>query len=409
MKYKVNLDIAFTHIITQKRQTLVTALGITIGVSIYLFMNSLNAGFTEFSRDNIFQNSAHVKIYKSDEVSEPLLAIENAEILISNPQVTTTSKKLNNPNKLLAAVRSEPYITNAIPLVDFSSFYHSGSTALKGSSQGVNIQDYAEMFNTEELMVAGSINALENNQNGIIIGSGIASKLNLSNGDNLTISSSSGVYKTLRVVGIFTTGSRSLDETRSYVNISMAQQFLKEGKNYVTTLYANTADPYDTETFVSELQSFVDYEVEDWKTTNQDLIKQDETREMMMTAISLAILVMAAFGIYNILSTTISQKINDIAILKATGFNGRDVINIFILEAIMIGIVGTVLGIAVGIGLIFMMSTIYIGQPVGYFPISVRPNLVVISFCLGMLLTLCAGYFPARTAADVDPIEIFRK
>lgn len=409
MKYKVNLDIAFTHIITQKRQTLVTALGITIGVSIYLFMNSLSSGFSEFSRDNIFQSSAHIKIYKSDDISEPLLAFDGAEVLISNPQVTTNTKQLNNPNKLLAEVRSEPYITNAISLVDFSSFYHSGSTVLKGSAQGVDMKEYADMFGTDELMIAGSIEALTSNPNGIIIGSGIAEKLNLSIDQNLTVSSSAGVYKTLRVVGIFSTGNRSLDETRSYVNINAAQQFLKEGKNYVTTLYANTLDPDHTDVFMEEIKSFIDYEVDDWKIMNQDIIKQDVTRQYMMTAISLAILVMAAFGIYNILSTTISQKINDIAILKATGFNGRDVITIFILEALMIGIVGTGIGILSGIGLINIMSNIYIGQPVGYFPIWVQTDLVLISFGLGILLTLCAGYFPARNAANVDPIEIFRK
>ena len=410
MKLPVNLDIALTHIVTRKKQTLVTALGITIGVSIYLFMNSLSSGFSDFSRDNIFQNNAHIQVFKKDEMSEPLIDAGNDEIvLITNPQITTTSKKLNDPESLLQNIKSEPYITNALPLVEFTATYRKGSTQVPGQGIGVDMLDYADMFNTQDLMVAGSIEDLQDNLNGIIIGSGIADKLSLSVGQNITVSSTEGVYKVLRIVGIFSTGSTQLDNVRSYVNTATAQQFLKQGPSYVTTIYANTINPDNSLDFVEELAGLLPYHVEDWTITSKDIITQDETRQIMMTAISFAILIMAGFGIYNILSTTISQKIDDIAILKATGFNGRDVIQIFISEALFFGVIGTLIGIIVGIILIYIMKSIYIGPPVGYFPISVEAPLVLLSTMLGLLLTLCAGYFPARKAADVDPVEIFRK
>ncbi|MEM0999740.1 MAG: FtsX-like permease family protein [Bacteroidota bacterium] len=409
MRLPVNFDIALTHIVTRKKQTLVTALGITIGVAIYLFMNSLSSGFSDFSRDNIFQNNAHITVYKNDEMSQPLLQSEERFTLISNPQITTLSKRLNNPQQLLSDIREQPYVTKAIPVVDFVAFYNRGNTQLKGSGLGVDMVDYAAMFETEERMIAGSVADLENNLNGIIIGVGIAEKLSLHVGQNLTVSSSYGVSKVLRIVGIFRTGSTKLDDSRSYVNIATAQQFLKEGNSFVTTIYANTINPKQSLTYTKQLSGVVPYEVEDWTVTNRDLIKQDDTRQIMMTAISLAILVMAGFGIYNILSTNISQKIDDIAILKATGFNGRDVIRIFIAEALIMGLLGTLIGIGLGIGLITIMANIYIGQPVGYFPISIEADLIAISTGLGLLLTLCAGYFPARKAAHVDPVEIFRK
>ncbi|MEM6321651.1 MAG: FtsX-like permease family protein [Bacteroidota bacterium] len=409
MKYNVNLDIATTHVFARKKQTFVTALGITIGVSIYLFMNSLSSGFTDFSRDNIFQNSAHLKVYKPDEMSRAIAANDGEVVLISNPQITTLSNKLNNPNRLLQRIKAEPYITNAIAQVDFAAFYNRGSTQIKGNGSGVNMKTYAAMFATDDLMIAGSTADLDNNLNGIIIGSGIAEKLSLGVGQNINVSSSYEVSKVLRIVGIFSTGNSKVDETQSYVNISTAQQFLKQGINYVTTIYANTPNPDKTEAYVQQLKTITPYEVEDWKTTNKDIISQDNTRQTMMGAISLSILLMAAFGIYNILSSTISQKIDDIAILKATGFNGNDVIRIFIMEALMMGIMGTLFGLGVGALLIEMMSNIYIGPPVGNFPITFEPRLFLRSCALGILLTLCAGYFPARKAARVDPVEIFRK
>lgn len=409
MRLPVNLDIALTHIVTRKKQTLVTALGITIGVSVYLFMNSLSSGFTDFSRDIIFQNNAHIEIYKQDEMSQPLDDSGEGITLISNPQIITTSKKLNNPDKLLRDIKAEPYITNALSLVEFSATYRRGDTKIQGGGIGANILDYVDMFGTEELMVAGSVQDLHDNLNGIIIGSGIAEKLSLSVGQNVTVSSNEGVFKVLRVVGIFTTGSTQLDQSRSYVNTATAQQFLKEGPSYVTAINANTTDPDRSLEYIPQLSQVVPYQVDDWTVVNKDILTQDETRQMMTVAISFAILIMAGFGIYNILSTTISQKIDDIAILKATGFNGRDVIQIFISEALFFGIIGTVIGIIVGIILIYIMKAIYIGAPVGYFPITVEPTFVALSTLLGLLLTLSAGYFPARRAANVDPVEIFRK
>ena len=410
MKLPVNLEIALTHIVTRKKQTLVTAMGIMIGVSIYLFMNSLSGGFTEYFREAIFQNNAHIQIFREDEMSQPLLDSNEDEIvLIANPQITTTSKKLDNPEALLRDIKAQPFITTALPVVDFNATYRRGDTRVQGAGLGVDMIDYDRMFDTEEFMVAGSIQDLQDNLNGIIIGSGIADKLSLSVGQNITVSSIEGVYKVLRVVGIFDTGNTGLDNSRSYVNTTAAQQFLKEGPSYVTTIYANTIDPEASLGFAEQLSAWVPYHVEDWTITSRDLITQDETRQIMTTAISFAILIMAGFGIYNILSTTISQKIDDIAILKATGFNGRDVVRIFLAEALFFGVIGTVIGIIGGVGLIFIMKNIYIGAPVGYFPISVEANLVLLSTLLGLFMTFCAGYFPARKAADVDPVEIFRK
>lgn len=410
MKFPVNIDIATTHISKGFQQTIVASLGVALGVAIYLFMNSLDSGFSGFSRDNIFQSSAHLKIYRDDELSRSLLEEDDERIhAIVNPQITTLSKTLINPAQLLDQIKEEPYITNAITQIDYVVFYNRGKTQVKGNGIGVDMVDYNAMFNTQKYMVAGTVADLKANPNGVIIGSGVAEKLSLSLGDNISLSSSYGVTKVLRIVGIFEFGNRMLDESRSYVNVSTAQQFLKEGPSYVNTIYANTLDPDKTEEYAARLQTITDYSVEDWKTTNSDVVSQDTTRGTMMTSISLSILVLAGFIIYNILSSTISQKINDIAILKATGFGSRDVIVIFILEALIMGVIGTLIGLVVGSGLIFILSKIYMGGPVGYFPITYEWSLYLQSFILGLLMTFFSGYIPARKASRVDPVDIFRK
>lgn len=405
----VDYDIALTHVKTRKKQTLIASLGVTIGVAIYLFMNSISAGFTKYSRDEIFKNNAHLKIFKDDEYCKPLNKDTSTLNIIINPQITTTTKNIINPNDLLIKIKQQNFITNAIAQVDLTVFYNMGKTQIKGSSSGVNILEYNAMFNNDKYLVGGSLNALQSNLNGIIIGKGIAEKLSLKMNSNVTVSSSYGVVKVLRVVGIFESGNGFNDNSKSYINIATAQQFLKEGPAYITTIYANTLNADIADYYAQQLQPLTNYKVEDWKTTNADLLAGDKTRNAMMGAISLSILFIAAFGIYNILSSTIVQKINDIAILKAIGFSGKDVIRIFVSEALIMGLIGTLFGLVFASVLITLMANIYMGGPVGYFPIYFKTDLFIQSFILGMLLTLFAGYFPARKAANVDPVSILRK
>lgn len=405
----VNIEIAKTHIVKGFQQTIVSAFGVALGVAIYLFMNSLDSGFSDFSRKNIFKSSAHLKVFKDDVISKPLQDNTKELNIIVNPQVTTLSKRLNNPELLLQQIKSESYITNAIAQIDYPVFYNRGKTQIEGSGIGVDMQEYNAMFNTQELMVAGNLQDLQSNINSVIIGSGIAEKLSLNLGDNITMSSSYGVTKTLKIVGIFTFGNKQIDDKRSYVNVSTAQQFLKEGSTYVNTIYANTNNPDNTDYYASKLQQSTEYTIEDWKATNEDIVSQDNTRATMMDSISLSVLVLAGFIIFNILSATISQKINDIAILKATGFSNKNVIVIFITEALIMGVIGTIIGLVIGTLLIFILSKVYMGGPVGYFPITYELDLYVMSFILGLLMTFLAGYFPSRKASRVDPVEIFRK
>lgn len=407
----VNLDIAFTHIFTRRRQTLVAALGVMIGIAIYLFMNSLSAGFTKYSRNEIFKNNAHIKIYKEDRICEPLINNHNTEglSLIINPQLLSESKKLVNPQSIIYEVRQQSFVKNVIAQVNVEAFYNNGKSQLRGTANGVNILESDSMFNISSYMIAGSVNDLQGNLNAIIIGKGIAESLNLGLNDNITVSSSLGVSKILKIKGIFSTGNTFTDKAKSYVNLITAQQLSKEGTSYVTTIYANTINSNKAVEYASLLQSITPYTVEAWQITNADVLSGDNVRGTMMSAISVSILIVAAFGIYNILNMTVMQKLNDIAILKATGFSSNDVITIFVVEAMTMGLLGCIAGIAMGSILIGIMSHIYMGPPVGYFPIYFDEKIFGYSFLLGLAVTFCAGYFPARKASKVDPVEIFRR
>lgn len=411
MKLNVNSEIALTHLLTRKRQTMIAAMGVTVGIGIFIFMISLVVGFNRYSDEALFKAEPHLRIYQDDTLSRPLIEQikPNYTTVIINPKIANLSNTLINPEKIIADLKKQKGVVTVTPQVSVNLFYNNGISQINGVASGVDIMDANAMFNIESTMLAGDVRNLLSTSNGILIGVGIAEKLNIQLHDNINITSSIGVVKMMKVEGIFKTSNSNIDLTKSYINLAMSQQLMKKSSSYLTDILVNINDPNEAPEFSKKLQNSTIYKVEDWQAANEQTMSNKKTREVMFGAISLAILLVAAFGIYNIINMTIKEKLNDIAILKATGFSGKDVINIFLKESLVMGIIGTGLGLLLASGLIKFVSGIYIGGDREYFPIGYESSIFLVGSILGILITLGAGYIPAIGAAKIDPIEIFRK
>jgi len=411
MKLNVNSEIALTHLLTRKRQTMIAAMGVTVGIGIFIFMISLVVGFNRYSDEALFKAEPHLRIYQDDTLSRPLIEQikPNYTTVIINPKIANLSNTLINPEKIIADLKKQKGVVTVTPQVSVNLFYNNGISQINGVASGVDIMDANAMFNIESTMLAGDVRNLLSTSNGILIGVGIAEKLNIQLHDNINITSSIGVVKMMKVEGIFKTSNSNIDLTKSYINLAMSQQLMKKSSSYLTDILVNINDPNEAPEFSKKLQNSTIYKVEDWQAANEQTMSNKKTREVMFGAISLAILLVAAFGIYNIINMTIKEKLNDIAILKATGFSGKDVINIFLKESLVMGIIGSGLGLLLASGLIKFVSGIYIGGDREYFPIGYESSIFLVGSILGILITLGAGYIPAIGAAKIDPIEIFRK
>jgi lipoprotein-releasing system permease protein len=411
MKLSVNTDIALTHLLSGKKQTMIAALGVTVGIGIFIFLISLVVGFDRNSDEDIFKATPHLRIYQDDILSQPLIPQSNlgyATVLI-NPKIANVSNTLINPEKIISDLKKQKDVVIATRQVSLNLFYNNGTSQLNGIASGVNIIDANAMFNIQSTLLAGNIQNLVSTPNGIFIGVGIARKLNIQLNDNITIVSAIGVVKVMKVVGIFTTSNTAVDLTKSYINLAISQQLLHQSSSYVTDILVNIKDPNKAPEYAKQYKNLTVYKVEDWQAANETLMANKTTRTVMFGSISAALLLVAAFGIYNIINMTIRSKLNDIAILKATGFKGKDVLKIFILESLIMGVIGTSLGLLFASVLINALSGVYVGGNIGYFPIGFELKIFVLGSIIGILLTLLAGYIPALNAAKVDPTEIFRK
>jgi lipoprotein-releasing system permease protein len=405
----INTTISKTYIFSNKKLTFVAVLGVLLGMSVYIFMNSLLVGFDRSSNASIFRNTSHIRVYKDDEISKILPENTQENFIIINPKVVPNNNTIINPNLVLETILKQKDVTVAAPQVNTNVFYNNGKSQISGLSVGIKPDEANRMYNIKSFMVEGNFDLLKSNPNGIIIGSGIAEKMNVTVGDNLNLTSSKSINRTFKIVGIFKTNNSITDKTKSYINLPASQQLLKEGNSYITDINVNVTDPEIAENVAAKLTQITGYKAEGWKQANQTLMATNKMRKMIITFVSLTILLVAGFGIYNILNMTISQKINDIAILKAIGFKGKDVIRIFVTQAISIGIMGVIGGVIMATILITVLKRVYLGGDIGYFPIDYEPTKFVQGIVIGLVITFFAGYIPAKKAANIDPVAILRK
>lgn len=404
----INTDIAKTYVVSNKKLTAVAALGVILGMSIYIFMNSMLVGFDRSSSASVFKNTSHIRVYNDDVTSLPLVNDSMHRYLIVNPHVVPKTNTILNPKMVTDLIMQQEEVLVASPQASVSVFYNNGKSQLAGVTLGINPDEADMMYSISSTMVEGNFSHLKNNPNGILIGSGIAKKMNLGINDNINLTSSRNINRNFKIVGIFKTNNSNIDKTKCYVNLAAAQQLLAEGSTYVTDVNVNIANPDDAKKVAQKISSLTGYTAEGWKESNETLMAANRMRKIIITFVSLTILIVAGFGIYNILNMTITQKINEIAILKAMGFTGRDVIRIFVTQALTIGIMGVAGGIIIAIIMVSILKRVYVGGDIGYFPIDYELKKFIQGVVIGIVITFLAGYIPAKKASKVDPVAILR-
>lgn len=234
------------------------------------------------------------------------------------------------------------------PQVSARIFYQSGSVLLNGNAIGIDPLEEDRLFNFKQYVVNGLPRDLANNDNGIVLGIGVAKKLSIGIGDRVQLLSSSGATYRLKVVGFFQSGLADIDKLQSYVNVKTAQRIAGEGNNHVTDISVKLHDIEKAKGLSDEIAQTYGVNSIDVKAANAQFETGTTIRNIITYAVSITLLIVAGFGIYNILNMVIYEKMNDIAILKATGFSGSDVKRIFIYQAMFIGVVGGLIGLAMG-------------------------------------------------------------
>jgi lipoprotein-releasing system permease protein len=403
--------------LARKKQTAVAALGVTFGIGAFIILVSFMTGLNGLLDGLILNRTPHIRIYNEVKPSEkqPIQRssdYKSAYHIIHSVKPKKTKNSIYNNIPLLEVLKRDKRVKGVTPLVAARVFYVSGSTQLNGNVSGIDIQEQTRLFNFGDYVTRGEPSGLANNENGIIIGAGVAKKLSLDMGDYIQVVSTTGQIASLKIVGFFQSGLSDIDNVQSYVNIKTAQRIQGQPKDYITDIYVKLFDMEQALPMTQEIQRNYDVNAIDIKSANAQFETGTSVRNMITYAVSVALLIVAGFGIYNILNMLIFQKMNDIAILKATGFSGKDVRNIFLYQAMMIGLAGGALGLIVG----YLVSLLISVSPfetealptIHTFPVNFEIRFYFIGTIFALLTTFFAGLMPARKASKIDPVEILR-
>ncbi|KAB7728376.1 FtsX-like permease family protein [Rudanella paleaurantiibacter] len=415
MNLSIAAQIAQTHLMAKKRQTLVAMLGVTFGIAMFITMISFMQGVNQFLEDSALDASPHIRMYNEVNTQRPSLIDElrpNGFNVVHHQKPKNEQARLKNGLFIAERIEREPGVQGVSPQVATQAFYNNGPIQLSGTISGVDINRENKLYKLTNRLKSGSLNALKTNPDGLIMGNVLARKLNVRLGDKVTVTTPTGNTRVLRVVGTFGFGVGTVDNTKSYANLSTVQEMLLRDPSYITDIHVKMLDPMQALPFGKRLRAMYGYYTEDWATANTAILAGEKIRNMLTFVVSITLLVVAGFGIYNIMNMTVINKIKDIAILKATGFDGRDVVAIFLLQAAFIGLSGGLLGLAIGFGLSYLLSITPFDAgdflSLDTFPVIFAAKYYIMGLLFGVITTVLAGYFPSRKAAKVDPVAILR-
>jgi lipoprotein-releasing system permease protein len=398
--------------------TVISTAGVALGVMALIIVLAVMTGFEEDLKEKILGTNAHIVVLKSSG------AIDDYNGLM---------KKLKGVSGVVAAT---PFIYNQVML-------STGRNVSGVVLRGIETRTDTQVTNLYKSMVEGKLSALDQAAPppaagsepplpGVIIGKELARHLNLDTGDTVNVVSPLGnitplgmipKMKRFRVAGIFNTGMFEYDSTLAYVGLSEAQSFLGMDDT-VTGIQLKVTDVYKTGEITRKINRELGfpYYARDWMQMNKNILFALKTEKMVMFIILTLIVLVAAFGIASTLFMVVMEKTKDIAILKSMGATGKSIMRIFVLEGLIIGVTGTVLGVLGGllvarnlepiVGLIQRLTGFELFSKdvyyLDHFPSLVIPGDVILISLTAVIISFVATLYPSWQASRMAPAEAIR-
>jgi lipoprotein-releasing system permease protein len=393
---KTELFISWRYLVTKRKEkfisliSVISVLGIAIGVTALIVVIAVMAGFDRDLRDKIVGNTSHITISGFKGIGEAEYAGLLKKITL-NPHVKGVS----------------PCVQGQILLKEAGRFF---AVAMKGIEPSTEPQ----VTKIDKYLISGSLGSLA--KDGIIVGKELAGHLGLRLNSPVTVYSPTGKQHDLKVVGIFNSGMYDYDLNLVFVQVKTAQELLGLAGEF-TSVAVKLDDLYLANKVRDELSSSLgyDYSLKTWTETNQNFFAALKLEKLTMFIILTLIIIVAAFNIVSTLSILVVDKTKDIGILKAIGMTNRQIRNIFTYEGFIIGGLGTILGAAGGIGLCLLLKKyqfIKLPQDIYYIdrlPVSIElwPDIGLIVLA-ALAITLVSTVYPASKAAGLKPVEALR-
>lgn len=417
MKYKLILDIGKSLMLARWKQTLIAAIGVTFSITMFITLLSFMTGLNDLLDGLILNRTPHIKLYNEIKPSknQPVDLSEKFKgsyNIINSVKPNGNRLEIYNIGTILDYLQKDTRVNGIAPKITAQVFYNIGSIDITGVINGIDVEGENKLFFFSDYVTSGNYIDLKNTPNSIILGKGAADKMLANIGDVIQVTTAKGDRMKLKVVGFFQSGLLDIDKVQSYASLTTTQKLLGEPNNYITDIQVKLNDIKIAPVLAKEYSQLFNVDAEDIQTANSQFETGSSVRSLISYTVGITLLIVAGFGIYNILNMMIYEKMDSIAILKATGFSGKDVNNIFQTIALSIGFFGGLFGLFFG----FLLSAFIDQIPfntaalptISTYPINYNPKFYIIGCLFAIITTYFAGYFPAKKASKIDPVIIIR-
>jgi len=407
---RLMLDIAVTHVLARVRQTIVGLLGVAMGVGFSIMMAALMEGSQRDFVSQLVDSLPHITL--SDERRQPPRQPAEdayAAVAISGLRTQAIRPGIKNPFAIVATL--ETWLDGKVaPSTQARAVIRYAGRDTAASVTGIDPRREALVSKLPTQIRQGTIESLRKSSNAIILGDKLAAKIGARVGNTITVVSGTGQSLNCTVVALFHSGLSQADETQAYTLLKTAQ-ILSGQTGLVNGLRIRVRDILDARDIAARVEVQTGYKAVSWQEANEDLLSAFQIRNFIMYAVVGAILLVASFGTYNIISTITHEKTRDIAILKSLGFTSAVVRRIFLIEAMLIGIAGMLVGWVLGFLLCLALGSVEFKSPfmdATRLPILYTPLHYILAGAVALTASGVAGYLPARKAASVHPVDIIR-
>ncbi|AOP34659.1 permease [Leptospira tipperaryensis] len=409
------LFIALRQMLVRGKQTLTTLSGIVLGTAAFIIISGVLLGFRGYLIDQLINADCHVRISPRQEIiqansMDDLFPNENV-FWLSPPSGKRGSTHLNQASLWYERLDLDPEVEAYSPQVSGRIFLYSGSNQEAGKIIGIIPSRQILITPLADYITEGSVESLAAG-NRLILGDGLSKLLGL--GLNKTVWITAGLQERtpFRISGIFRSGNKALDDSIAYGLLSEVQQLTGQS-GMITDIAVRLKDVNRSILKAEEWRGLGEDKVLSWQEANSSFFAIFKLQDAIRYSMTAAILVVAGFGIYNILNVIINQKKREIAILRSIGFRPKEVLMIFLMQGMILGVVGGIIGLIVGFLVCLRIESLPFSNPLfsagaGSMVVSFAPAIYFQAFLQSMVATLIASWIPARSAGKLSPIEIIR-
>jgi len=410
---KLLLDLARGMLTRRLRQTLVSVTGIALGVAFFIATAAIMRGFQTYFVTQIIDVSPHITI--KDETRRPTaqaaeLAHPDGAVLVHGVKPRDRVRGIRNAGQKVAILEAIPGVA-AAPVLQAQSLLRYGSRDVSAVLTGLEPERHRRVSNVESDMIAGTLEDLRRSANGIIVGEALAWRLGIGMGDTLSAVAPNGTVLSMKVVGMFRTGIQAVDQGHGFALLKVAQ-VLADRPNVVNQILIRLADVTQAEPMARQIEARFGDRTESWEEQSANILTVFVIQNAIMFSVTGAILLVAAFGIYNVISTVVIEKTRDIAILKSLGFTEGDIQLLFLVQGIVAGLLGALVGCVLGALMIEGLALVRFGTNTpsgqGQFLLDRDWRLYVLASFFAMVAAALASVIPARRASRLDPVQVVR-